>query len=220
MKKRHLLFVLTLEAILLVGNGCSSREWIKKTDTDQIAFTFFIFAKINGKKYNGNGDAVLERNRLFQFRMYDNILAKYVLSFVSSIDGTNEIVLPLDRMLIKKVDPILSKILAGYLYYFFVSVKQAMLLDANLSKIELDNDRIRSLSVSYGSQNFKIEILMRYMNGQPKRIRIDNGENWMVFDVVEYCDADFEVITEGYQVYWNHSSKTFLEWIGEVYGGG
>ncbi|NPV03014.1 MAG: hypothetical protein HPY53_16695 [Brevinematales bacterium] len=220
MKTTHIVFALFFAAATLTSAGCSSREWVKPDNNGMVSFSFYIFMQIDGEKHSANGDAVLIRNSLFKFRIYDNIAGQYLMGFVSHTNGLNEMILPLDKTVVKKNDPELSRVLTGFLYLFFTSSDGSEFINEKIVDFSIESNKIKSVSIPYGNSNLKLEVLKVTPEGYPTRLRIVGGKNWMVFDILEYRMADFVLETEDYREYWAESPKPFIEWIGDVYGGG
>jgi hypothetical protein len=219
-KMFHKALYLILAAVTLSAAGCSSREWVKPDEKGTVSFSFYIFMQIDGQKHSANGDAVLVRNSSFKFRIYDNIAGQYLMGFVSHADGLNEMVLPMDKMIVKKTDPSLSRVLTGLLYLFFNASDGSEFKNEKIVDFSIESNKIKSMSIPYGDSSLKVEVLKATPDGYPARLRIVGGKNWIVFDILEYRMADFVLETAGFGEYWPVSPKPFIEWIGDVYGGG
>ncbi|OHD53527.1 MAG: hypothetical protein A2Y33_03910 [Spirochaetes bacterium GWF1_51_8] len=200
--------------------SCGERGWVKPQDGGTVSFSFYFFVQIGGEKHSANGDAVLIKNTLFKFRIYDNIAGQYLMGFLSHTNGLNEMVLPMDKTIVKKMDAELSAILTSRLYDFFIPVSLGDITNKKTVDFSIESNKIKYLIIPYGSTKLKIEVLKTTPEGQPARLKIENEKNWMVFDILEYRMADFVLDTSGFGEYWTESPKLFLEWIGEIYGGG
>lgn len=216
----HKALFLILAAFTVMAAGCSSREWVKPEDNGTVSFSFYIFMQIDGQKHSANGDAVLVRDSSFKFRIYDNIAGQYLMGFVSHANGLNEMILPIDKTVVKKTDPELSRVLTGFLYLFFTPSGGSEFKNEKIVDFSIESNKIKSMSIPYGNSSLKVEVLKVTPEGYPTRLRIVGGKNWMVFDILEYRMADFVLETEDFGEYWPESPKPFIEWIGEIYGGG
>ena len=218
MKKK----LITWLFILLAGfflSACDLRRYIRVNQSDFIGFRFFLFARVNGKKFQAGGDAMIKKDKLFAFRLYDNLLGKYILFFQSDFSGLQQIALPTEKTLYIKEDKALSLILNKYFYKIIAGELINLGKDDTMIRVEKDQKGRTSYIFNYAKGSYRISILKRFSEGRPSRIKLTQNKNDLIFDIIGFNNHGFESKTEGYSVYRVNNNQAFLEWLGDLYEG-
>lgn len=222
MKLLRYVCILTAVCVLSVTVGCGSTRTFTHVDGDTntirfVGFKCFLFLEIGGERFQANGDVFIMKDKVFKFRIYDNLLNKYVFSLVSFVGGTNLAIMPMDKVALRKQDPMLSYILTESLYYLFAPTNETMKKDPRIKEISVANKYIKAIIYSYNGRDFRIEAAKTMEDGMPARIKISDGGDWVIFDVVEYQPMDFPIEMEDCKLYEDNSYGNFIEWIGVIY---
>ncbi len=200
--------------------SCSGRDYIRLESPNAIGFQFFLFADLQGEKIQGNGDAVLVRDEYFHFRLYDNLLNKYVLAYLCRSDGQQFLTLPLEKSVMQKYDPELSKILVKNFYSLIKGELIYSQKDDTIKDIVFEDNLLKKVIFHYSDWELSLEVLKRQQDGTPIRFRLMSGEDNLIFDIIRYQPLSFRQDKQtAYRHYQVQSEKPFLKWIGEVYGG-
>ncbi len=199
--------------------SCRRSDYIREDQSGFIGFRFFLFAQFGEEKVQANGDAALLKDDYFAFRLFDNLLNQYVMFYSSQSEGRQTLVLPLNKVEYTKFDLELSQILIKSLYPLLKGELINSEKDDTIKQLLLENNEIKAIIFTYGEWDLRLEVLKRMENGLPARIRIINGDNSLIFDIIEYHPYSFS-ITQGqsYKHYTVRGDQPFLDWIGEVYG--
>jgi hypothetical protein len=202
-------------------SACSRRDFVKAEKDDFIGFKFFLFMEFNGEKFQANGDGALMKDNFFKFRVYDNILNKHVLSFFSHSEGVNRVFFPMDGVAYQSTDKLLSRIFVECLYGLFYPVNGNQFKNnLEINDFLVDNNWLDYIIIGYYGMDFKLEVMRRFDDGKPRRIRVINEGDYMIFDIVRFQDLDFELGDVGMPVYMPLIDRPFFHWLGEIYGRG
>ncbi len=204
--------------IILSLGACDSRGYIRMEKPGFIGFKFFLFANVHGKKFQAGGDGKIDENT-FAFRLYDNLLGKYILSFRSDFSGMQQMIIPTEKIIYIKEDKVLSLILTKYFYKIMAGELIIIRKDDTMIREEKDAKGRAVFIFTYANIAYKLTVLKIFPNGRPSRIMLSNGRDNVIFDITEYQSFGFNISEKGYSVYHVNNKKTFLEWLGEIYEG-
>jgi len=208
--------------ILIAGllfNACDSRRYIRINQPDFIGFKFFLFARVNGKKFQAGGDAMIKKDKIFAFRLYDNLLGKYILFFQSDFSGVQKIALPTEKIVYIKEDKFLSLILTKYFYKIIAGELINFEKDDTMIRVEKDPKGHLSYIFNYAEGYYRVSILKQFPDGRPSRIQLTQNKDDLIFDITEFNSRGFYGNMEGYSVYQVKNNQAFLEWLGDIYEG-
>lgn len=208
---------MTVLLLALALSACARKDVIPDSRPDAAGFKFYLFATLNGEKFQGNGDAFLVADKFFKFRVYDNLLSKEVLYFRSGSDGTNRLVSFLDGSDFRAEDGVLSRIMTHYLYALFIENARTVMDDPSIPESLADGPWITRISVKYGESKYVLEVLKRFDNGKPRRISITSGESSVIFDITAFQSYDFYEPNGDFTVVEFGSEGSFFGWLGEAY---
>lgn len=206
--------------VLVLLTACPGRQYVRMDGQKLQGFQFFLFARLGEETVQANGDAYWIEGESFQFRLYDNLLNKYILTFSSRSNGQQYLVLPLEKSLLSREDTELSYILVNMLFDIINGELINSQNNDTIKDIIWNQGLVQTVVFGYGGQDMRIEILRWLDDGRPGRFKLMSGEEYLIFDIVRYQQLGFSLGSlEGYSRYLVPGDKPFLKWIGEVYGG-
>ncbi len=209
--------IIVLAAVLaLASAGCNRRDVIRFDGENAVGFKFYLFAELNGEKFQGNGDALIVADQWFKFRVYDNLLSKLILYYRSDSDGTNRALLVFDGADYRTKDTTLSRIFTHYFYALFMK-NPPVSEDPLQPDITTDGAWIDSLKFDYGIHKYELKVLKRFDSGLPRRISIRSGESSVIFDITQFQSYDFPEPNGDFVVMDYEYEKAFFDWLGEAY---
>ncbi len=212
MKKRAVGIV--FYAAVLFLTGCAKSRIVRNESPNFIGFQFFIFLSVSGHDFQGNGEAALNGERSFHIRVYDNLLNQAFFDFESLADGRNELWVHNEKTVYRKISRKISIFLTRYFYMLFLTLdSQRIQKDAEINSILLENNRIKDIMFQHVERVIKLSVLKRFDGGLPKRIRLEEGGDSVVFDITFFSNQDFSVEEENYSGR-ELVGEGFFEWIG------
>lgn len=203
--------------LLALTAGCGRKDVIRFDGANAVGFKFYLFATLDGEKFQGNGDALIAADDFFKFRVYDNLLSKLILYYRSDCSGLNRTITVLDGVDYRSADLFLSRILTHYLYALFMENPPIDTNEIAPPEWTPDGSRLVSLTFEYGVHNYALEVLKRFDGGMPRRIAIRSGESSIIFDITEFQSYDFPEPGGVFVVVDYQDEKAFFDWLGEAY---
>jgi hypothetical protein len=199
-----------LAFLLLLTLSCSKKDLIRPS-ADSLAFRAFVFLKTGAETFRASGDVVIYRSSLFKMRVYDNLLNRRIFDLVSSADGMNRAVIPDRKVVYTRTDGIFSRVLTEFVFMLFDTNVTAQPDYDKITGFLLDNNRIKTIMFVYYDQTIRIDVLKRFDDGKPRRIRIQKQEEDLLFDIVNFTQEDFTVEDEGFRTV-ERPSGTIFDW--------
>ncbi len=190
---------------------------IKSEVSDFIGFRFFLFAEVNGEVYHGSGDLSVVKNRIFKFRVYENLLNRQIFDFTAFGNGRIEVVVHSRKTVYSGEDIYLSKIFSDYFYDFFGEIQGDILEGELIKSVLIEKNRLQTISLNYKESEIRIEVLKRFEDGKPARIKIESEGNSLLFDIISFSNMDFTIDNEGFE-FRDLRGGTLFDWLGEYDG--
>jgi hypothetical protein len=207
-----LLMILLCDASCAPGPGLV-RSGIK----DLLYFKFFIFLKTGEDTLNGNGDAVIVKDKIMKLRIYDNVMGNLLFKFSTKSDGKNSVILPGRQVAYIKYDSVFPVIMTHYLYSILSAENIDPAKDMHIKDVVTGENGLKQIKFTYLRQNITIVIEKRYSDGRPERINCIIDSDSLLFDITCYESYDFTADTEGYREMIDDSGKSLFEWLGDFY---
>jgi hypothetical protein len=206
-----------LAVLLVLTLSCSKKELIRPS-ADSLAFRSFVFLRTAAETFRASGDLVLYRSSLFKMRVYDNLLNRRLFDFTASADGVNRAVFPDRKIVYTRTDETFSRVLTEYVFLLFDSNVTAPPEYDKITGFLLENNRIKYIMFIYYDQSIRIEVLKRFEDGMPRRIRIQKENEDLLFDIVSFTQDDFTVEDEGFRTI-ERQSGTIFDWAAMLKNG-
>lgn len=201
-----------LAALVVLAGSCAPKQQVKLSG-DVIAFHSFIFLHTKKENFNASADTVVVRSSRFKMRVFDNLLNRHLFDFISAADGLNRAVVPDRKTVYQSTDAVFSRILTEQVFALFESNRIAPPEYDKINGFLLENNRIKTIMFDYGGLAVSIDVLKRFDDGMPRRIRIKKQDEDVLFDIVSYTADDFTVEDGGFFVT-ERQGATLFDWLG------
>ena len=204
--------ILAALLVLVTAASCAKKDAVKPTE-DTVAFHSFLFLHARNGNFNATADAVIVKSSRFKMRVTDNFLGRHLFDFISSADGVNRVVAPERKMVYRAADPVFSRILTEFVFTLFETNRVAPPEYDKINGFFLEKNRIKTIMFDYGGQPVSVDVLRRFDDGMPRRIRIKKGEEDVLFDIVSFSAEDFTVDESGF-VTLDRPGGSLFDWLG------
>lgn len=201
-----------LAALLVLTFSCAKKMTVKPSE-DTIAFHSFIFFHSKKENFNASADTVIVRSSRFKMRVFDNFLNRHLFDFVSAADGMNRVIVPDRKAVYQSSDEVFSRILTEFVFILFDSNRTALPEYDKINGFILEKNRIKTIMFDYGGQAVSIDVLKRFEDELPRRIRIKKLDEDILFDIVSFTAEDFTADENGFIVV-DRQGGTLFDWLG------
>jgi hypothetical protein len=205
--------------ICLIGSilllACGRGATVRNENPETLGFSFFLFVKVRNSDFRASGDAFIIYKDSLKMRVFDNLLNRHLFDFQADAFGTNEIIIPSEKMIYLKQDPAFASILTEYLYDIFSDNGALNIKTLKTNELLLENNRIETIILSRSEKKIRVDVLKRFPDGKPGRIKIESGGDYFIFDITAFTRQDFLIEKEGFRQERDIPEENFFEWLGE-----
>jgi len=204
--------------LLLLISSCEKKIIKPDNNIEKLNFRFFIFLHYKNNEYQGIGISSIELNKYFKARFYDVLFNNYLFDFISEINGSNIILYSSKNIAYYKNDKFISKLFVNLLYLLIVNENNINFVDFGNFDYNIIENKIKKIVFYDYYDVLIIEILKRFNNDIPRRIKISINENYIIFDIIEFINENIDVNFDNFLFIQDNKKLNFFEWLGVLYG--